>query len=127
MHRLEHRDRRKYPCPAYLDKDIQQFCGCLPRLELESDGVPRALVRSTQDLLVLVGIHLYDHPEGHHEMVDRAYDWITQYTWDNVCTKWNAVFEEACEANELEQKLTKEANDRANTPNRKQRRAGKHK
>ena len=50
---------------------------------------------------------VYDNPDKVNAMVDRAYDWVKDLTWDKVGKRWVGLFNEAFEQLEKE-RLTNE-------------------
>jgi len=40
-------------------------------------------------------IWAYDNPDKVKEIVERAYNWIQNYSWDIICQKWDTLFQEA--------------------------------
>lgn len=37
-------------------------------------------------------IWVYDNPDKVQQIVDRAYEWVKDYTWDKVAVQWDALF-----------------------------------
>jgi glycosyltransferase involved in cell wall biosynthesis len=46
-------------------------------------------------------VWVYEHPTKVQEIVERAYTWAKELTWENECKKWIDLFDEACRVNDL--------------------------
>lgn len=49
-------------------------------------------------------IWAYDNPDKVKEIVERAYTWVQDYSWDNIAKEWDKLFTEAFEQLEKERK-----------------------
>jgi glycosyltransferase involved in cell wall biosynthesis len=67
-------------------------------------------------------IDVYDNQAAYTPKVAAAYDWIKQYSWDEIAKQWEKVFRAAEEANAAEQKLVANR-EQLSKPNRHERRA----